>query len=132
MSVIRLITLVISPAMQVTERSLHLPGLKHISDGSSSTLAPTWLSFSRIFHPGSHFSSEALWLLNSRWRQISRHGGSGPRGEWPKQTFLPVGRESLFSASQLCRGRAGGLVCALFIRRLPSRCLPGSSQTGLS
>lgn len=38
MSVIRLITLVISPATQVTERSLHLAGLKEIRGGSSSPL----------------------------------------------------------------------------------------------
>lgn len=38
MSVIRLITLVISPATQVTERSPYLPGFKHIRGGSSSSL----------------------------------------------------------------------------------------------
>lgn len=71
-------------------------------------------------------------MLSSSWRWISRHGALGPRGQWPKQTFLPVGRDSFFSASQLCRRRVGGLACALFIRRLPSRCLPGRSQTGRS
>ena len=63
MSVIRLITPVISPATQVTERSRHLPGLRW---KFLSTLAPARLCFSRVFHPGSHFFFETLWLLNRR------------------------------------------------------------------
>lgn len=136
-SVIRLITLVISPAVQVTRRSLRLPTRLERQQRWRllSTLERRPHLAPAAFPPSSHLFFETLRLLHSRWKQIFRCGGLGPRGQWPKQTFPPprVERESFFSASELCRRRREGSWGASFtpfIRCLPSCCLPGGSQTG--
>lgn len=138
-SVIRLITLVISPAMQVTGRSVRLPGWK-CSGGGSSSPCWRWHRFAPAVFPQVHtFPLRLSGCFTADGNRFSDVGVWDP-GDSGLNRLSPWWEERLSSLQVSCAGggrqRGGGcvwwLACALFIRRLPSRCLPGRSQTGLS
>lgn len=107
-SVIRLITLVISPATQVTERSRHSPGLKHIRGGSSSRLSlPLSVAFPEFSTQVHTFPLRLSGCLRADGDRFPDMGVWDPGDGGLNRRFLPGGKRVFLLCKSAVQGEGG-------------------------